>query len=208
MTTSSRSDDRITVNGLIPTKAGDTVRSMDFSLNRTLEILRQTPYTLERMLTGLSDDWTREGGSEEDWTPYDVIGHLIHAEKTDWIPRAEVIRERGEDRRFPPFDRLAQFSEDPNVPLEDRLREFAHLRNTNLERLVSWELSDEDLNAQGIHPEFGEVKLRQLLATWAVHDLTHIRQIATFLANRYADAVGPWSQYLSIIHKNPAPPES
>ena len=150
------------------------------------------------MLAALSDELTRQGGGEDDWTPYDVVGHLIHAEKTDWIPRAEVILAAGEGRRFPPFDRMGHFA-DAGSTLDERLNEFERIRESNLARLVDWRLTDTQLELTGIHPEFGSVTLGHLIATWAVHDLTHVRQISTFLARKFALAVGPWSQYLSIL---------
>jgi hypothetical protein len=172
---------------------------MRFDLNLTIEILRQTPYTLMRMLDGLSPEWTASSGNSKDWAPFDVVGHLIHGEETDWIERAEIILEKGEDRTFVPFDRLAQFERSKGKPLNDLLTEFAHLRNINIERLMGFELTPEKLALRGRHPALGEVTLEQLLATWAVHDLNHIRQIVIYMAKQYDDEVGPWKQYLSIL---------
>jgi hypothetical protein len=172
---------------------------MDFSLDLSLQLLKQTPYTLERMLDGLSDEWTTQGGSPDDWSPYDVLGHLIHGETTDWIVRAEVILAHGENRTFVPFDRLAQFEESKGKTLDDLLTEFVYARNANIETVVRWQLTDEQLDLKGIHPKFGEVTLRQLLATWTVHDLNHIRQIVRFMARKYDAAVGPWKEFLTIL---------
>ena len=172
---------------------------MKFDLDLSVQLLRQTPYTLQRMLEGLSEEWTRDGGSRDDWSPYDVIGHLIHGEETDWIARAEIILAQGENKTFVPFDRLAQFEESKGKSLDDLLTEFAHLRSANLERVVGWQLTPEQLDLTGLHPKFGEVTLRQLLATWVVHDLNHIRQIVRFMARKYAAAVGPWKEYLAIL---------
>jgi hypothetical protein len=172
---------------------------MEFNLEKSVEILRQTPYTLERMLEGLSEEWTHEDGSREDWSPYDVLGHLIHGEETDWMARAEIILAQGENRAFTPIDRLAQFDESKGKTLDDLLIEFAHLRSANLERVVGWQLDEQKLDLIGIHPTFGEVTLRQLLATWVVHDLNHIRQIVRFMARKYDTAVGPWKDYLTIL---------
>lgn len=172
---------------------------MKFNLLQAIEILRQTPYTLQRMLEDLSDEWTTEGGSREDWSPYDVIGHLIHGEETDWIARAEIILAQGENRTFEPYDRLAQFERSKGKPLNDLLTEFAHLRSANLEKLVKWQLTDEQLDLTGEHPALGTVTLRQLLATWVVHDLNHIRQIVRFMARKYETEVGPWKEYLGIL---------
>jgi hypothetical protein len=172
---------------------------MNFDLNLTIEILRQTPYTLMRMLDGLSTEWTANSGESENWAPYDVIGHLIHGEETDWIPRAENILAQGEERTFEPFDRFAQFDRSKGRPLNDLLTEFAHLRNINIEKLIGFELTPQQLELRGTHPAFGPVTLAQLLATWTVHDLNHIRQIITYMARRYEQDVGPWKQYLSIL---------
>ena len=172
---------------------------MKFELDKAVEILRQTPYSLSRMLEDLSPDWVKGDDDRDNWSPYDVIGHLIHGEETDWIPRAEVILAQGDDNRFTPFDRLAQFESSRGRSLQDLLTELAHLRNANLERLVGWQLTPDQLDLKGIHPEFGEVTLRQLLATWVVHDLNHIRQIVTYLSRNYHDEVGPWKAYLSIL---------
>jgi len=153
------------------------------------------------MLEDLSLKWTASSGDEENWAPYDVIGHLIHCEDTDWVPRAEIILSQGGNRTFVPFDRLAQFERSKGRTLDDLLAEFAHARNTNIEKLGRWELKPEQLALKGMHPELGEVTLEQLLSTWVVHDLTHIRQIAEYMAAKYADNVGPWKQYLSILLK-------
>lgn len=173
---------------------------MRFQLDQAIEILQQTPYTLMRMLEGLSDDWTASSDDPADWAPYDVIGHLIHGEETDWIPRAEIILAQGDDRTFAPFDRFAQFGSSKKRTLGDLLTEFVHLRNANVEKLKRWQLSSADLGLRGKHPELGEVTLEELLATWAVHDLNHIKQIVTYMARRYAANVGVWREYLSIIN--------
>ena len=171
---------------------------MKFELEKATEILRQTPYTLARMLEGLSTEWTESRGDRADWSPYDVIGHLIHCEETDWMPRAGIILAQ-DGREFDPFDRYAQFERSKGRSIDDLLTEFAHLRNVSLETLVRWQLTPVQLALKGIHPEFGMVSLRQLLATWVVHDLGHIRQIATYMARKYDAEVGPWKQYLSIL---------
>ena len=174
---------------------------MKFDLQRSIEILSQTPYTLARMLGELSIEWTESKGDTEYWSPYDVVGHLIYGEETDWIPRAEIILAQADDRTFVPFDRLAQFENSKGKPIGDLLIEFAHLRNANIEKLIRWQLTPEHLALKGTHPELGEVTLEQLLATWVVHDLNHIRQIVTYMANSYASNVGPWKAYLSILNK-------
>jgi hypothetical protein len=173
---------------------------MRFDLSKAVEVLRQTPYTLGRMLEDLSDDWTVSENSRNDWSPYDVIGHLIHGEETDWIPRAEIILAQGANRTFVPFDRLAQFETSKERSLADLLTEFAHARNANIEKLMSWGLTPDQLTLTGSHPELGVVTLEQLLSTWVVHDLNHIRQIVTYMARKYQDDVGPWRAYLSILN--------
>lgn len=172
---------------------------MKFELIKAIEILRQTPYVLTRLLDDLSPDWTASSGDVNNWGPYDVIGHLIHGEETDWIGRAEIILSQDGDRRFTPFARTAQFSRPAERSINDLLLEFAHLRNYNLEKLIAWEITENELRLTGIHPEFGDVTLKQLLSTWVVHDLNHIRQIVTYMAAKYEDAVGPWKEYLSIL---------
>ena len=171
-----------------------------FDVSKAVEILRQTPYALSRMLDGLSPEWTQSDGNATNWSPYDVIGHLIHGEETDWIPRAEIILAQGENRTFLPFDRLAQFEKSKGHSLSDLLTEFAHLRNANIAKLVRWQLTPEQLALRGTHPELGEVTLGQLLATWVVHDLNHIRQIVTYMAEQYSGEVGAWKEYLSILN--------
>ena len=174
---------------------------MKFELERAIEILRQTPYVMARLLEDLSPDWTASEGDENDWSQYDVIGHLIHGEQTDWIPRAEIILAQGADLSFQPYDRLAQFRSSKSKSLSDLLIEFAHLRNANIERLQSFQLNPGHLALKGIHPEFGEVTLEELLATWVVHDLSHIRQVVTYMAKKYSTEVGPWKAYLSILNE-------
>lgn len=173
---------------------------MEFALERSIEMLSSTPGTLRAWLGGLSDEWTASAGDRENWEPYDIVGHLIHADETDWIPRARIILAQGEDRRFPPFDRYGQFERPQGTPLAELLDEFAAVRKQCLDELTGWNLTPEQLELCGIHPEFGEVSLEQLLSTWVVHDLTHIRQIATVMARRYERAVGPWKAYLSILN--------
>jgi hypothetical protein len=172
--------------------------TMQFELKQAVALLAQTPLTLRSMLGGLSAEWTH-GGSADNWSPYDVVGHLIHGEMTDWIPRARIILEHGADRAFTPFDRLAQF--DDSGSLAERLDTFARLRKENLQALESMSLTPETLALKGQHPELGKVDLSQLLSTWAVHDLNHIRQIVKFMAEKFSGNVGPWKQYLSILQQ-------
>ena len=172
---------------------------MKFKLETATEILRQTPSTLTQMLSRLSVEWTETKDDQADWSPYDVIGHLINCEETDWISRAEVILAQSDDRQFAPFDRFGQFEKYRDQTLNELLAEFTNARNAGLETIARWELTPEKLALRGVHPDLGEVTLEQLLATWVVHDLTHTRQIVTYMAKKYSDAVGPWKEFLSIL---------
>ena len=171
---------------------------MQFDLERTFEVLSATPVAVRGLLGGLSDGWTASAG-REDWGPFDIVGHLIHAEYTDWIPRARVILDQGEDRNFPPFDRFGHFALVEGKTLAQLLDEFDAARRHSLDTLAGWNLTEDQLDLQGLHPEFGPVTLSQLLATWTVHDLTHLRQIATSIAKQYDQAVGPGKEYLSVL---------
>jgi hypothetical protein len=170
-----------------------------FVTEDAIALLSRTPSTLDTLLRGLPDGWVaaHEGGNT--WSPFDVIGHLIHGERTDWMPRARIILERGETQPFETFDRLAQFEESRGRTLASLLDEFASLRANNLRDLASLQLTDAELDRRGRHPQLGVVTLRQLLATWVAHDLDHVMQIARVLARQYTDEVGPWRAYLRII---------
>jgi hypothetical protein len=171
---------------------------MKFQLEKAIEVLSQTPETLKSLLGNLSEDWTTSR-NKDDWGAFDIVGHYIHAEQTDWIPRAEIILAQGENRTFEPFDRLAQFEVSQGKNLAELLETFADLRQKSLETLQSWNLTDQQLQLKGVHPELGEVNLEQLLSTWLVHDLTHLRQIVTVMAKQYSENVGVWKEYLSIL---------
>ncbi len=181
----------------MPTKSNRTRRP--FVLEEAVAILARTPATLDGLLRRLPDRWivAHEGG--ETWSAYDVVGHLIHGEKTDWIPRAKIILEHGEARPFDKFDRFAQQSASADRTLGSLLDEFAVLRDSNLRELASLQLTEGELERTGRHPELGTVTLRQLLATWVAHDLDHVMQISRVLARQYTDEVGPWRVYLRII---------
>ena len=174
-----------------------TRRALD--LTDAVSVLERTPAAISAMLRGLPDGWiaAHEGG--ETWSPFDIVGHLIHGERTDWMPRVRVLLAHGEARAFEPFDRLAQFEASKGRTLESLLDEFAGLRAGNLRELASLNLTAGDLDRRGRHPAFGTVTLRQLLATWVAHDLDHVAQITRVLARQYADEVGPWRAYLRII---------
>jgi hypothetical protein len=170
-----------------------------FALDDAVALLSRTPATLDALLRGLPEWWTSANEGAETWSPFDVIGHLIHGEDTDWIPRVKIILEHGESRTFDKFNREAQF--DPSSPrtVESRLEEFAALRRRNLQALQALRLTDADLDRTGRHPAFGVVTLRQLLATWVAHDLDHVMQVSRVLGRQYADDVGPWRAYLRVI---------
>ena len=172
---------------------------MEFAVDDGLAVLTRTPAVLRQMLSGLSPRWTDANEGPDTWSPYVVVGHLIHGERTDWIPRARIILAQGASRRFTPYDRLAQFRESEGKSLENLLDEFAALRAENLATLQGWRLDDAALSLQGEHPAFGAVTLRQLLATWVAHDLGHLVQIARVMAKQYRLAVGPWQAYLSVM---------
>lgn len=170
-----------------------------FNLNHSLEILERTPQVLEQMLSGLSDEWIHSNEGSDTWSPYDIVGHLIHGEKTDWMTRLEIILSDEEDKTFTPFDRFAQFEESKGKSLADLLKTFTSLRIENLKRLQALNLSQEVLDHRGIHPAFGPVTLSELLSTWVVHDLNHINQITRVMAHRYRSDVGPWKAYLKVL---------
>lgn len=174
---------------------------MEFDLVQGMAVLDRTPHVLRAMLDGLAPEWTDASEGPETWSPYVVVGHLIHGERTDWIPRARIILAQGANRRFTPYDRFAQFRESQGMSLEALLAEFARLRADNLATLAGWRLTDAQLALEGEHPEFGHVTLRQLLATWVAHDLGHMAQTARVMAKQYREAVGPWRAYLPIMDR-------
>jgi uncharacterized damage-inducible protein DinB len=174
---------------------------MQFDLQQSIEVLSRTPTVLQVLLSGLSTEWTTNNEGENTWSPYDVIGHLIHAERTDWMPRLQMILTAGEAQPFPPFDREAMFKEGQHKTLEELLREFAEWRTRNIAALTGLHLTTEDLQKRGTHPALGSVRLEELLATWVVHDLSHLTQITRTMAKQYTEAVGPWAEYLSVLRR-------
>jgi hypothetical protein len=181
------------VHGVIP---------MKHNLDQTLSLLARTPDTLNSLLRDLPDDWTFSNEGGETWTAFGVVGHLIHGERTDWVPRAKRILEFGESRAFEPFDRLAQQRNSLGKTLPELLDEFARLRAQNLQELRGMNLTTADLEKRGRHPSLGVVTFSELLATWAVHDLTHLHQLSRILAYQYREAVGPWSKFLGVLQCN------
>ncbi|MBM7619749.1 hypothetical protein JOC95_001601 [Bacillus tianshenii] len=174
---------------------------MNFNLKEAMEILERTPKTLEAMLSGLTSDWLHSNEGEGTWNASEVVDHLIECEKTNWIPRMESILNDQERKHFPPFDRFSHLNGQESKTIEQALQEFASLREHNVTKLKKRITCDQLLDLTGIHPEFGEVKMRELLSTWVVHDLTHINQIVRVMAKRYQTDVGPWKAYLSILQK-------
>lgn len=173
---------------------------MEHNLQHTIALLARTPPALNALLRDLPDEWTLRNEGGKTFNAFDVIGHLIHGERTDWMPRAKRILESGESRVFDFFDRTAQERESQGKSLAQLLDEFAALRAQNLAALRALNLRPDDLRRRGLHPALGPVTLSQLLATWAAHDLTHLHQISRIMAHQYRDAVGPWTAYLGVMH--------
>ena len=173
---------------------------IEHDLHDTIAILTRTPAALDALLRGLPEVWILRNEGEESWSPFDIVGHLIHGDRTDWMPRARMVLEQGETRPFVPFDRHAQERESKGKSLGQLLDEFAALRADNLAQLQAMNLGPQDLALRGRHPALGVVTLSQLLATWAVHDLTHLHQLSRVMAHQYRELVGPWSAYLGVLH--------
>ncbi len=173
---------------------------MNISINKSIEILEKTPDVLYALLNGISEEWTNTNEGPKTWSVYDVIGHLIHGENTDWLVRANIILSDSVDKTFPAFDRFAQYENSKGKSLTQLLEEFRLLRKQKLSEFKSLSLTENDLLKTGIHPSFGKVTLAQLIATWVVHDLNHISQISRIMAHQYKNEVGPWIEYLKILN--------
>ena len=178
---------------------------MRYSLDRSMDVLRRSPATLTELLRGVDRAWARATEGPDTFSPFDVVGHLIDGEETDWIPRARIILAQGPDRRFEPYDRFRHRARNADRSLESLLAEFAKLRAANLKLLRSWHLTDAQLDLAGEHPGLGPVTLRQLLAAWVVHDLGHLAQVARVMAKQYRDEVGPWVPYLPVLTDHETP---
>lgn len=172
---------------------------MNYSKEQAIEILERTPAVLKSLLTNISDDWVMNNEGPDTFSPYDVVGHLIHGEKTDWVVRAKIILEHGINKPFDPYDRFAQYEESKGKNLEQLLNEFEEIRKENVAWLQSIQLTEDDLERKGKHPVLGEVTLRNLLSTWVVHDLTHIAQIIRVMSKQYIEEMGPWPQFFRIL---------
>ena len=173
--------------------------SSKFSLTESVALLTRTPATLNALLRGLPEIWTHSNEGKDTWSAFDIVGHLVSADRADWMPRVLNILENGETRPFDPFDRFAQIKESQGKSLEQLLDDFARVRSESLAALQSLNLQAADFSRRGIHPSLGMVTLSQLLATWAVHDLTHLHQLSRVMAHQYRDAVGPWSAFLGVL---------
>lgn len=174
---------------------------MNFDLTNSMVVLERTPTVLRALLAGLSEEWTHRNEGPDTWSPFDVVGHLIDGDETDWMSRARLILAQGANRRFEPFDRFRHLRMNKGRTLGERLDRFAELRARNLQELKGLKLSRDQLQLTGEHPDFGSVTLAQLLATWVAHDLGHLAQITRVMAKQYRDAVGPWEAYLPVLHR-------
>lgn len=172
---------------------------MTFDLDQSIAVLQRSPATLRALLEGVGAPWVRGTEGPDTFSPFDVVGHLIDGEETDWIPRARIILAQGPDLRFEPYDRFRHRTRNAGASLESLLTEFARLRAANLELLRSWKLGARELDLPGGHPSLGPVTLRQLLAAWVVHDLGHVAQVARVMAKQYRDEVGPWVSFLPVL---------
>jgi hypothetical protein len=171
----------------------------EFRLSEAVAILTRTPATLDAFLRGMPDTWVLRNEGADTWSAFDILGHLVYAERADWMPRLRIILEHGAARPFDPFDRFAQFEESQGKSLEQLLDEFAYLRKENLAALQALNLQSQDFAQRGTHPALGAVTISELLASWTVHDLTHLHQLSRVMAHQYRHAVGPWSAYLGVL---------
>jgi len=174
---------------------------MNFELSEGIAVLERTPATFRALLAGLPESWAAPNEGPNTFSAFDNVGHLIHGERTDWIPRARIILAQGANRRFEPYDRFAQVRESAGKSLAQLLDEFAQLRAENLVTLRGWDLTDRELALEGEHPELGTVTLRQLFSAWVVHDLGHVAQTTRVMAKQYREAVGPWRVYLPVLDR-------
>jgi hypothetical protein len=174
---------------------------MSFLLTEAVAVLERTPATFRALLSGLPAPWTTSNEGPDTFTPFDIVGHLVHGERADWIARARIILAQDASRRFEPYDRFAQFRESEGKSIAELLDEFERLRAENLAILQGWHLSDTELALEGEHPDLGPVTLRQLLATWVAHDLGHVAQATRVMAKRYRATVGPWRAYLPVLDR-------
>lgn len=173
---------------------------MEYNIEQAAGVLRRTPAILRTLLEGLDDNWLMSNEGPDTFSPYDVVGHLLHGEQTDWTVRIKRILAEGTGRAFDPYDRFAMYEESKGKTINKLLDEFEQQRKKNIDWLLSLHLSDEDLDKKGLHPVLGEVTLNNLLSTWVVHDLTHIAQITRVMAKQYKEEVGPWTEFFRLLH--------
>lgn len=178
---------------------------MDFDLDRAVSVLGRTPAALRSLVADLDERWVRSNEGPDTFSPFDVLGHLIDGEETDWIPRARLILARNGEPRFEPYDRFRHRARNARRSMASLLLEFERLRADNLEQLRGWNLTGVELDLPGLHPALGPVTLRQLLAAWVVHDLGHVAQVVRVMAKQYREAVGPWVAYLPVLTDHPVP---
>ena len=172
---------------------------MQYNVSKAIEILERTPGVLNQLLQGISEEWIKNNEGENTWSPYDVIGHLVHGEEVDWLVRTKIILEFEDAKTFEPFDRFAQFEKSKGKSIDELLKEFEQLRKANLEEFKNLNISESDLDKKGSHPGLGSVTLRNMLASWVAHDLGHITQISRVMAKQYSSEIGPWHAYLAIM---------
>lgn len=175
---------------------------MEFQLNDAVEVLSRTPGVLNQLLRGLPESWVLTDEGPNTWSAFDILGHLIHGEETDWVPRAKIILKHGESQVFEPFNRFAQFEKSKGKTTAELLDDFESMRKINLATLKEMNITHDQLSLRGTHPQLGSVTLGELLATWVAHDLSHISQAVRVLCKQYSEEVGPWRQYLSILGSN------
>jgi hypothetical protein len=173
---------------------------MNYNVKQSIEILERTPSVFRTLLEGLDDEWISGNEGPDTFSPYDVLGHLIHGEKTDWRPRVLILLEHGTSRPFDPYDRFAQYEESKGKTLDKLLEEFEELRAGNITWLSTLSINEEDLDRKGMHPVLGEVTLRNLLSTWVIHDLSHIAQTSRVMAKQYKSEMGPWVEFFRIMN--------
>lgn len=176
---------------------------MEYQLDQAIEVLERTPKVMQTLLSGISKEWSSQNEGPDTWSPYDVVGHLVHGEKTDWMPRLEIVLGTSERTTFEPYDRFAQFEMSKGKSLVTLLSEFETLRKENLNTLRSKNLSEKDLTRTAIHPSLGTITLKNMLAAWVVHDLGHIAQVSRVMAKQYKEEIGPWTKYLTIVKHTP-----
>lgn len=171
----------------------------EYSLEKSWQVLDRTPAVLRSLLSGIDDEWTMNNEGPDTFSPYDVVGHLIHSEKTNWPDRVRMIREQGTTTTFNPFDRFAMYNDSKGKSLDQLLNDFETLRKANMQWVKSLNLTGQDLVKKGTHPQFGEVTLKQLLSAMVVHDLSHISQVVRVMVRQYKEEVGPWAEFFRLL---------